>query len=159
MRWQSGETSLWWSLNQMEKYNFGLYPTRLNQTLIRPIHRDLTVNDIFQKLPKVMHMCYLIVLDTSSGCNNLKLDEILLFNYIWMQIWEIQVCKITIETTVTGVMFQKKIDEIFKELPDVFGTSDDIWIVGYDDDGTDHIRTVHAVLYTLTEMPLPKYEK
>ena len=36
----------------------------------------------------------------------------------------------------TGDMFQ--IDEIFKNLPNVFGIADDILIVGYDIAGKDH---------------------
>ena len=35
-------------------------------------------------------------------------------------------------------MFQRKIDEIFKEMQNVFGIADDISIVGYKKDGTDH---------------------
>ena len=34
-------------------------------------------------------------------------------------------------------MFQTKIDEIFKETPDLFGVADDILVAGYDDDGKD----------------------
>ena len=34
-------------------------------------------------------------------------------------------------------MFQRKIDEIFKGLPNVFGIADDILVVGYDIDGKD----------------------
>ena len=37
-------------------------------------------------------------------------------------------------------MFQCKIDEIFKELPNLFGIADDILIVGYDADGKDYDR-------------------
>ena len=35
-------------------------------------------------------------------------------------------------------MLQCKIDEIFKELTNVFHIADDILIVGYDVDGKDH---------------------
>ena len=35
-----------------------------------------------------------------------------------------------------------KIDEIFKDLPNVFGIADDILIVGYDNDGKDHGDTL-----------------
>ena len=35
-------------------------------------------------------------------------------------------------------MYQGKIDEIFKELPNVFGIANDILVVGFDDDGGDH---------------------
>ena len=31
-----------------------------------------------------------------------------------------------------GDMFQHKIDEIFNDMPNVFGTTDDIFVIGYD---------------------------
>ena len=34
-------------------------------------------------------------------------------------------------------MFQCKIDEIFNDMPNSFGITDDILVIGYDDDGTD----------------------
>ena len=43
---------------------------------------------------------------------------------------------------LAGDMFQRKIDEIFKDLPNVFGIADDILAVGYDDDGKDHDDTL-----------------
>ena len=43
-------------------------------------------------------------------------------------------------------MFQEKIDQIFKELKNVSGIADDILIAGYDDDGTDHDKTVCRIL-------------
>ena len=43
-------------------------------------------------------------------------------------------------------MFQCKIDKIFNDIPNVFGIADDILVIGYDKDGTDHNRTVYNVL-------------
>ena len=46
-------------------------------------------------------------------------------------------------------MFQRKINEIFKELPNVFRIADDIQVAGYDDDDDndrDHDNTVQWVL-------------
>ena len=43
-------------------------------------------------------------------------------------------------------MFQKKIDEIFKDLANVFSIADDLLVVGYEADGKDHDDTVHRVL-------------
>ena len=40
-------------------------------------------------------------------------------------------------------MFQRKIDEIIKDLPNVFGIKGDILIIGYDSNGTCHDRTLH----------------
>ena len=43
-------------------------------------------------------------------------------------------------------MFQRKIDEIFKYLQNVFGIEDDILVVRYDVDGKDHEDTLQRVL-------------
>ena len=45
---------------------------RLNQVLIRPVHRRPTLNDIFHKLNNVK---YLHLIDTSCGYHNLKLGD------------------------------------------------------------------------------------
>ena len=45
------------------------------------------------------------------------------------------------KANLTGDIFQKKTDEIFKDLPNVFGIEDDILIVGYNADGRDHDNT------------------
>ena len=46
-------------------------PSWLNQALIRPIHRGVTLNDI---LPKLNNTKYLSLIDASSGYHSLKLD-------------------------------------------------------------------------------------
>ena len=43
-------------------------------------------------------------------------------------------------------MFQHKIDEIFSDMPNVFGIADDILVMGYDGNGADHDEAVHKVL-------------
>ena len=43
-------------------------------------------------------------------------------------------------------MFQWKIDKIFKDMPNVFGITDDILVIGYDKDGADHDEAVYNVL-------------
>ena len=43
-------------------------------------------------------------------------------------------------------MFQWKIDEIFNDIPNVFGIAVDILVIGYDKDGTDHDGAVYRVL-------------
>ena len=40
----------------------------------------------------------------------------------------------------------RKIDEIFKDLPNVFSIADDILAAGYESDGKDHDKTVWKVL-------------
>ena len=88
----------------------------LNQALIRPIHRGLTLNDILLKLNSAK---YLSLLDVSSGYHNLKLDK---KNHLTSQCLHA-----SLEDTDTngyhfgaapaGDMFQWKIDEIFKDMP------------------------------------------
>ena len=47
-------------------------------------------------------------------------------------------------TAPAGDMLQ--IDEIFKELPNVFSVTDDILIVGYNADGKEHGRILRWVM-------------
>ena len=43
-------------------------------------------------------------------------------------------------------MVQQKINKIFKEIPNAFGTAADILIVGYDADDIDHNRPLRHVM-------------
>ena len=54
------------------KVRFCLDPARLNQALIRPVHRGPMLNDI---LPKLNNVKYMSIIDASSGYHNLKLDK------------------------------------------------------------------------------------
>ena len=54
------------------KVRLCLDPLRLNHTLIRPLHRGPTLNDILARLNNVRYMS---IIDASSGYHNLKLDE------------------------------------------------------------------------------------
>ena len=50
------------------------------------------------------------------------------------------------EQPLQGICLYGKIDKLFKDLPNVFGTADDILVVGYDDDGKDHDEIIQKVL-------------
>ena len=54
------------------KVRLCLDPLRLNQALIRPVHRGPTLNDI---MPRLNIIKYKSIIDASSGYHNLKLDE------------------------------------------------------------------------------------
>ena len=43
-------------------------------------------------------------------------------------------------------MFQHKIDEIFNDMPNVFGIADDILVIGYNKNGADPDKAVYSVL-------------
>ena len=45
-----------------------------------------------------------------------------------------------------GNMFQCKIDEIFNDIPNVLGIADNILVIGYNKDRTDHNKAVYNVL-------------
>ena len=51
-------------------------------------------------------------------------------------------------------MFQRKIDETFKNLPNVFGIMDDILVVGCDSDGKDHDATLQRDLQICRQVNL-----
>ena len=54
--------------------------------------------------------------------------------------------RLLFEVGPIGDMFQQKIDEISKDVPNVFGIADDILIVGYNADGRDHDKTLKKVI-------------
>ena len=53
-----------------------------------------------------------------------------------------------------GDMFQQKIDEHFHDMPNVFGITNDILVVGYEDDGRDHDEMVQKALQRGREVNL-----
>ena len=55
-------------------------------------------------------------------------------------------------------IFQRKIEEIFRQLQNVFGITDDFLVVGYHHDGTDPDRTLHRVLLICKNENLKFYE-
>ena len=101
-----------------------LDPARLNQALIRPIHRGPMINDI---LPKLNNVQYMSIIDMSSGYHNLKLDEkssyLTTFKCPFGQYWYKH---LLFGVAPVGNMFQCKIDEIFSDMPNMFGIMDDI---------------------------------
>ena len=49
-------------------------------------------------------------------------------------------------------MFQHKIDKIFDDMPNILGIADNILVIGYGDDGTDHNEMVYKVLQRSKEV-------
>ena len=121
-----------------------LDPTQLNQALIRSVHRGATFNDI---LPKHNNAKYLSLIDVSYGYHKLKVDK--RSSYLTMfacQFGRYRYKRLPFGAALTGDMFQRKTDEIFKELLNVLGIADDISVVGYAADGKDHDKTLQKVL-------------
>ena len=126
------------------KVRLCLDPARLNQVLIRPVHRGPTFNDILPKLNKVK---YFSLIDVSSGYHNLKLDDKSSYLTTFAcQFGRYRYKRLPFGAAPAGDMFKHRIGEIFKDLPYVFGIMDDILVVGYDDDRKDHEKPLWQVL-------------
>ena len=118
-----------------------LDPARLNLALIRPMHRGPTLNDI---LPKLNIAQYLSLIDASSGYHKLKLDgKSSYLERFACHFGRYRYKRLLFRTE--GDMFQRKIDEIFKDFPHVFSFVDDILVVGYEEDGNDHDERLEKI--------------
>ena len=79
------------------------------------------------------------IIDASSGYHNLKLDK--KSSYLTTcacQLGRYRYKQLLFRAAPVGNMFQCKIDEIFNDMPNVFGILDDILVIANNDDGTDH---------------------
>ena len=103
----------------------------LNKTLIRPVHRGLTLNNI---LPRLADMKCLILINEHLGCLTLKLDKKSSYlATISCPFGRNQCIRLSFGAGPVGDMFQKKIDELFSGMSNVFGIADDILIIGFDE--------------------------
>ena len=134
------------------KVRLCLYPAWWKHALIRPTCRGPTLNEI---LPKLNNAKYLSCIDASSAYHNLKLDKkssyFMMFAY---QFGRYRYKQLPFGAAPADDMFQRKIDEIFKDMPDVFGIVDDILVAGYKADGRDHDETGQRVLQRCRQVNL-----
>ena len=134
------------------KVRLCLDPVRLNQALIRPVHRGPMLNNT---LPRLNNVKYMSIIDASSRYHYLKLDEkssyLTTFACPFGQYWYKQ---LPFRAAPVGDMFQCEIDEIFSDMPNVFGIMDDISDIGYDENGADHDVAVYKVLWRCEEVNL-----
>ena len=105
--------------------------------------------------PKLNNVKYLSLIDASSGYHNLKLEE----RSSYLTTFTCQFCsyrykRLPFGEAPTDNTFQWKIEEIFKNLPNVFGIADDILVVCYDSDGKDHDEVLWNVLQIYRHMNL-----
>ena len=71
-----------------------------------------------------------------------------------MPVWEVKIQMITIWSRTGGQHVKRNIDEIFKDMPIMFGIADDILVAGYEADGKDHDETVWRVLQRCRQVNL-----
>ena len=121
-----------------------LDPAQLNRVLIRTIHRCPTLNNI---LPRLVSVQYLTLIDVSSGYPNVKLDKQTSYLTTFPCPFGTYRCiQLPVSVVSVEVMFQRKIDELFQGLSNVFGIVYDIIIAGFQDIGRDHDATLNKVL-------------
>ena len=100
------------------------------------------------------------IIDTSSGYHNIKLDN--QSSYLTMfacSFGRYRYKHLPFGVAPAGDMFQHKIDETVNDIPNVFGIADDILVIGYDKDRTDHNETVNRVLKCCQEVNLKLKKK
>ena len=87
------------------------------------------------------------IIDASLGYHNLQLDTkssyLTTFTCPFGRYWYKH---LPFGAAPVGNMFQYKINKIFNDIPNVFGITDDILVIGYDEDGTDHDEAVYNML-------------
>ena len=93
------------------------------------------MNDI---LPKLANAKYFAFIEESSRYHNLARSTLFIFDYVSMPVWLMQVEETTILISSSRQHFQRKIDLIFKKIPNVFGITDDSLHVAHDSNGKDH---------------------
>ena len=114
-------------------------PSKAKSSTHKACTQRATPNNI---LPKLNNAQYLCLIDASSGYHNLMLDEKSCLTTFACQFGRYRYKTLPFGAAPAGDMFQRHMDEIFKDLPNVFGTADDILVVGYKGDGKDHDKTI-----------------
>ena len=87
------------------------------------------------------------MLDARSGYWNIKLDEESSYHTTFnTPHGRHRFMRLPFGLNCVQDVFQKKVDETFSDTPGVTGISDDLIVVGYKSDGSDHDANLRAVL-------------
>ena len=126
------------------KLRLCLDPKDLNQAIKRPYHATRTLDNVLHKLNG---MKYVTILDALSGYWNIKLSK----ESSYLTTFNTPQGRYRFNRLPFGLkcaqdVFQRKVDETFGDLPGVTGIADDILVIGYKEDGSDHDEHLHAVL-------------
>ena len=116
---------------------------RLNQVLLRAVLKGSRINDILLKLRNRHHMT---PIEVSSGYHNLRIKKSSYLTTLACQFGRYRFTRLPFRVVPVGNMFQLKINEILRGLPNVFGIADDILIVKYDADGRDLDMTLRQAM-------------
>ena len=87
------------------------------------------------------------IIDASSGYHNFKLDtQSSYLTTFSCPFGSYHYKCLLFGAMLVGNMFQRKINKIFNDIPNVFGIAENILVIGYDKDGADHDEAVYSVL-------------
>ena len=115
----------------------------LDTLIKRPHHYTPTFDDV---LPKLNGAQFFTILDARSGYWNIKLDEESSYHTTFNTPYgRHRFMRLPFGLNCAQDVFQKKVDETFSYIPGVTGISDDIIVVGYKSDGSDHDANLTAV--------------
>ena len=98
------------------------------------------------------------IINASLGYHNLKLDKQSSYLTTFACPFERYKC-LPFRAAQAGNMFQCRIDEIFNDMQSVFGIAEDILVIGYDKDRTDHDEAVYKVLKQCQDVNLKLNKK
>ena len=119
-------------------------PTNLNKAIIREPYNFKTPEDITNLIARA---CTLTVLDCHKGYWHQQLDEqssyMTTFN---TEFGRYRYTVMPFGATVTGDVFQHKLDECFGHIPNVIVIADDIMVVGKQPNHRDHDQALITLL-------------
>ncbi len=120
-------------------------PTKLNENLIQPVYASLKVEDVMTKLKGVR---YASILDANHAFWHLLLDEesSLLTRFAIAGMGRFCFTKLPFGLNCSGDYFQLKLNSLYRDKPHQTGIADDMVIIGYKDDGSDHDAAVERCL-------------
>jgi len=121
-----------------------LDPKDLNKAIKRPHHVTPTLDDV---LPKLNGAKFFSILDARSGYWNIKLtDDSSYLTTFNTPHGRYRFLRLPFGLNCAQDIFQRMVDATFHDLPGVTGIADDIVVVGYKSDGSDHDKHLKAVL-------------
>ena len=95
-------------------------------------------------------MKYLLLIDIISRYHNLKPDDKSLYLATFLCLFgRYQFVRLSFRAASAGDMFQRKRDELFSSISNVFGISDDILITGCDEHSRGHDDPLANILWIL----------
>ena len=129
------------------KLRICLDPTNLNKAIVQEPYHFKTQEDTVSLL---VEACVFTVCDCRKGYWHQQPDEVSSFlTTFHIELGGFWYTVMPFEATAAGDIFQRKFDECFGKLKQVIIIADDIMVVGYKPDHSDHDQALNSLLQTL----------